>query len=242
MADALAIAARSMADDMLRLGSISHNLANATTAGYKREMMVSRPFADYLMTAAGPGFATLAVSLPEPQVLLDHAAGSLQYTGNPLDIAVEGDGFFELSSENGPIYTRQGNFRLDGVGRLVSSGGLVVTGTGGEIRVVAAQPRIDGEGRVWDGDLLAGQLRLVRFEQPQALIAVGAGGYVAGAQQPELWPQARTRQGYLEASNVVTTREMVRLIETMRHFESNQKVIQGYDEMLERTIRTLGEF
>lgn len=242
MADALAIAARSMADDMLRLNSISHNLANATTAGYKREMMVSRPFVDYLMTAAARGSAALAVSLPEPQVLLDHSAGSFQYTGNTLDVAVEGDGFFELTSENGPVYTRQGNFRLDGLGRLVSSGGLVVTGTGGEIRVMGAQPRIDSEGRVWDGDVLAGQLRLVRFEQPQTLVAVGGGGYVAGVQQAELWPYARVRQGYLEASNVATTREMVRLIETMRHFESNQKVIQGYDEMLERTIRTLGEF
>ena len=109
-------------------------------------------------------------------------------------------------------------------------------------RVDGGPPRIDRRGRVLDGETLVGQLRIVRFEDPQSLVKLGAGLFGAGAQTAQPLADAGVRQGYLEASNVVAANEMVRLIETMRHFESNQKVIQGYDEVLERAIRTLGEF
>ena len=106
----------------------------------------------------------------------------------------------------------------------------------------SAAPRIDAAGRVFDGQTPLGSLRIVRFEQPQALARLGGGLDAAEAQAAQPVAEPRLRQGFVEASNVVAANEMVRLIETMRHFESNQKVIQGYDEMLERAIRTLGEF
>ena len=243
MADALAIAARSMADDIARLAAISHNLANAATPGFKREMTVSRPFVDFVQSAVLPGEAALAVRRPGSLVpRTDHAAGPMQYTGHGLDLAIEGDGFFEIEDANGPVYTRQGSFQLDGNGRLVDHAGRAVLGSVGEIRIDSAAPRIDRQGRVYDGETLVGQLRVVRFDDPQALARLGAGLSAAGTQEAQPITEPRLRQGYLEASNVVTANEMVRLIETMRHFESNQKLIQGYDEVLERAIRTLGEF
>jgi flagellar basal-body rod protein FlgG len=242
MADALAIAARSMADDIARLAAISHNLANAATPGFKADIAVSRPFIEFIQAALPDAGASLATTLPELQAWTNHRAGPLQHTGHALDIAIEGDGFFELEDASGPIYTRQGNFQLDGSGRIVDAVGRVVLGSGGEMRVDSAAPRIDASGRVYDGDKPVGSLRIVRFEQPQALAKLGAGLYAANAQAAQPVTEPRLRQGYVEASNVVAAHEMVQLIETMRHFESNQKVIQGYDEMLERTIRTLGEF
>lgn len=241
--DALAIAARSMADDMARLATISHNLANAATPGFKREMTVSRPFVEFMHVAAMQGAAALAVTLPEIQSWTNHAVGPMQSTGHGLDLAIEGDGYFELEDPSGgAVYTRQGKFQLDGNARLVDAEGRVVQGNGGEIRIDAVAPRIDRQGRVYDGESLVGQLRVVRFENPQSLVKLGGGAFTAAGQAAEPVADPSIRQGYLEASNVNTVNEMVRLIETMRHFESNQKVIQGYDEALERAIRTLGEF
>jgi flagellar basal-body rod protein FlgF len=243
MPDALAIVAKSMADDMLRLASISYNLANAASPGFKQEMMVSRAFSDHI-TASGMRLPTaLGVTLSEPGIMLDHRAGSLQFTGNALDVALEGDGFFELAAQQGPVYTRQGNFQLDATGRLMSTMGFPVMGTAGEMHIASSQPRIDRDGRIYDDDdKLAGQLRVMRFSDPSKLLRAGAGMYAPAGQSAAQLQDARIRQGYLENSNVVPVHEMVRLIETMRHFESSQKVIQSYDEMLERAIRTLGEF
>lgn len=242
MADAIAIAARSMADDIARLAAISHNLANAATPGFKADIAVSRPFAEFIQAAMTGGSVSLATTLPELQAWTNHRAGPMQYTGHALDLAIEGDGFFELEDESGPVYTRQGAFQLDGNGRIVDAAGRAVQGSGGEMRIDSAAPRIDAAGRVFDGEKPVGSLRIVRFEQPQALAKLGDGLYAANAQAAQPVAEPRLRQGFVEASNVVAANEMVRLIETMRHFESNQKVIQGYDEMLERAIRTLGEF
>lgn len=242
MADAMAIAARSMADDIARLAAISHNLANAATPGFKREMTVSRPFVDFMRGGMQPGEAALAVMRAGSLGRTDHAAGPMQYTNHGLDLAIEGDGYFEIDGANGPLYTRQGSFQLDANGRLVDPVGRAVSGSGGEIRIDSAAPRIDRQGRVYDGETLVGQVQVVRFDDPQGLAKVGAGLFAAGSQVAQPVTEPHLRQGYLEASNVVTANEMVRLIETMRHFESNQKLIQGYDEVLDRAIRTLGEF
>jgi flagellar basal-body rod protein FlgG len=243
MADTLAIAARSMTDDIARMAAISHNLANAATPGFKRELMVSRPFVNFVQGTVLSGEGALAVRRPgSPGPRTDHGAGPMQYTGHGLDLAIEGEGFFEIDDVKGPLYTRQGNFQLDGNGRLVDHAGRAVLGSAGEIRIDSAAPRIDRQGRVYDGETLVGQLRIVRFDDPQAMSRLGAGLSAAGPQEAQPIADPHLRQGYVEASNVVTANEMVQLIETMRHFESNQKLIQGYDDVLERAIRTLGDF
>lgn len=242
MTDAMAVAAQSMAADMLRLSSISHNLANATTPAFKREILAAGRFAELLSAWGrdGPGTA-LAVPLPDPRVVIDQRAGPLQRTGNPLDLAVEGEGFFELRGAQGPLFTRQGSFSLDAQGRLVSASGLPVVGSSGDILLTTSAPRIDGDGRIYERDRAVAQLRIVRFDDPGRLTRLSGGLYAAeGVAAGD--GAGRVRQGFVEASNVVTAGEMVRLIETMRHFEANQKVIQAYDGMMERALRTLGEF
>ena len=95
---------------------------------------------------------------------------------------------------------------------------------------------------MFDDDRPAGQLRVIQFDQQGALKKVGDGLFIAPNASAGRPSESRVRQGYLENSNVVSVSEMVGIIETMRHFEANQKLIQGYDEMLERAIRTLGEW
>lgn len=237
MIDALNAAAGSMADDVSRLSTISQNLANATTVGYKREIAHSAAFERALNQAAG--FDVTMASAHAATV--DHRAGTLRLTGNALDLALEGDGLFEIETEHGAAYTRRGDFAIDAGGRLVTQAGHAVQGTGGALQLSSASPRIDREGRIFEADKLVGQLKVVQFANPGELVRVSGGAFRA-EQAPVAATGARLRQGHLEASNVNTASEMVKLIETMRHFEATQKVVQGVDEMMERSLRKLGEF
>src|SRR5262245_7411285 len=245
MIDALAIAAHTMSDDLTRMSIISQNLANVSTIAYRKQLPVSRPFLDYLALPVGGTTGALPVTMPLTQIVLDQGAGTQRRTDNPLDFSIEGDGFFELRGAQGPIYTRRGDFRVDERSRLVSASGLPVMGVGGEIQLLSeAVVRVDPDGKIFDRDVQVGQLRIVRFPDPTTLEYVGTGFYIArtGAAGEPSAPGQRVRQGFLENSNVTSAAEMVRLVETLRHFEANQKVIQGYDQMLERAIRALGEF
>ncbi len=193
--------------------------------------------------------ARRARARPAPVILLskiDQQGGALRFTGNPFDLALEGPGFFELAGAEGPLYTRQGDFHLDARGRLVNAGGIPVMGTAGEIFLLGGEAKVERDGRIFENGKQVAQLRMVDFEQPDALLKAGNGLYAAlAAQAPKDAAasdrQPQLRQAHLENSNVVSVSEMVLLIETIRHFESQQKVILGYDEMLERAIRTLGD-
>jgi flagellar basal-body rod protein FlgF len=237
--DALEAAAASLSNDLARMTSIGHNLANATTPGYKRQLGAVQPF------QASLAQQETALARSALATVIDQKQGTLRVTDAPLDLAIDGDGFFELRTSSGPAYTRRGDFRIDASGQLVTQGGHLVMGNGGPMVLRSAAPMITRDGRVLDDGQDVGQLKLVNFTDPRALVASEGGAVFtapesAQALAPERAP--RVLQGHLEASNVNTAAEMVKLIETVRHFESVQKVVQGFDEMRERALRKLGEF
>lgn len=238
MKDVLSITAASMLQDMQRAAVVSNNLANATTPAYRRELTVGVPFGPML----GAGGPSTPAAPGNDVVIADERPGALRATGNPLDVALEEAGYLEVMTPRGPRYTRQGNFQVDTAGRLVNGNGWPVMGVSGEIVLAGTAPRIEADGRIFEQNLLAGQLKVVRFADGRQLAKDGDGLHVATAEAAQEAATPRLRQGHLESSNVVTAHEMVRLIETVRHFEASQKVIHGYDEMLERAIRALGEF
>ncbi len=239
MSGVLAIAALSMTEDTARLATISHNLANATTPGYKKEIPISQPFVDLLQVYSGTAPQAYATTLPALTTVVDQRPGSLRYTGAALEVALVGKGFFDLQNEHGTVYTRQGSCQIDARGRVVHVTGNPLTG---DITLSTTQPRIDQQGRVFDDDKPVGQLRIVTFDHPAAMQKLGDGLFAAPNASAAIPADGRIRQGYLENSNVVTVTEMVGVIETMRHFEANQRLIQSYDALLDRAIRTLGEF
>lgn len=247
--DVMAIAASGMQQDLRRMETISQNLANVLTPGYKKQIASSATgvgFAAQVDSAlggaasAGQTGAQSAVSLS-----IDPSAGTLRYTGNAQDVAIDGPDFFEVAARDGSAYTRQGSFHTDLRGRLVSAAGWPVMGVSGEIVVTGAYT-IDAGGDVRQGDRVVARLKMVRFANPEAMVPLGAGVYGQGgarlAEQGASTPPATVRVGYQENSNVSSPQEMVRLTETVRHFESLQRIMQGYDETLEKTIRKLGEF
>lgn len=238
MSNVLAVTEVGMQNDVQRMHAISHNLANASTVGFKKEIVVARPFIDHLSD-------TVASSMrgemrPVVTTLVDHSEGTLKFTGNPLDVGVEGNGFFVVMTPAGEAYTRQGNFHVDVNGRLVTASGHAVQGTAGDIQLTTTQPRIDGQGAVWEDKTQVGQLKLVSVKDPKSLTMMGQGLYTP-SDATESGGDVRVRQGFTEAANVVAMKEMINMIETVRHFEASQRLIRGYDAMLDRAINVIGE-
>ena len=263
MQEILALALQSMQTDMQRLDKIGTNLANALTPGYQRDVASARPLASTrlafaTMVSAGEQQPTADVSAyaraPTPGLLIqtDPRPGTLRSTGQSLDVAIAGAGFFEVSTPEGLAYTRQGNFRLDGQGRLVTASGHPVMGKGGEIYPGMGAPQIDGLGNVLSAEAVAlggtraampmAQLKIVQPEGQARMEHAGDGLMrTDGAMTLLSDADVQLRQGFLENSNVSSMQEMVQLVQTMRHFESMQKVALGYDEMTGQAIRKLGE-
>lgn len=266
--DAMTVAAIAMQDDMQRLNNISQNLANVGTLGYKRHIAVSKPFADFLGgdTAQASNGSLAAAMDASPgsglpglpgiagmEAALDMRSGTLRPSSNPLDLAIEGDGFFEVSSDNGSAWARQGTMRVDARGHLVTQQGFQLAGVNGDIRPNGGAVSISVTGEVRQGERTLGQIRLVRFDNPGRMQSLGNGLYAQGlATLADIDPARASksgnvtppqlRAGYQENSNVNSAEEMVRLTETVRHFEAMQKVMQGYGDVFEQTLRKLGEF
>jgi flagellar basal-body rod protein FlgF len=235
----LAAVLASLHADMGRMERVALNMANVQTAGYKREVFETRPFSAWVGSADSMS-----------TVKTDQRPGTLRPTGQALDVALNGPGWFEVRTEQGVAYTRQGNFRLDAQGRVVTQQGHAVMGTGGEIHLLhGASPRIDEAGKVFDAQPSTGttsaplaQLKVVQFAPGAAMERLGDGlWHFAGDAALPAEGAVQVRQGMLENSNVSPMHEMVRLMEAMRHAESMQKVALGYDEMLATSIRRLGE-
>lgn len=234
--DVTRIAALSMQHDLQRMNTISQNLANVTTPGFKKQIAVSAGF-DAQLSAARSG------DTPSASITIDPSAGSMRPSSNPVDIAIEGDSFFELATPDGVVYTRQGALRVDVKGVLVGSQGMPLQGTGGAINLLNAPFSVAGNGDVLQGGRVAGRVKRVAFDRPALLQPIGNGMYgQGGAQVVDPNSANPVRSGFQEASNVSSPQEMVRMTETVRHFESMQKIVQGYDESLEKAIRKLGDF
>ncbi|NML42915.1 flagellar hook-basal body protein [Ramlibacter sp. G-1-2-2] len=240
----LALSLEAMQAGMARMDRAGMNLANAQTAGYKREVMLAN-FAQRLQPADG------AAAPAATAVHLDLRQGTMQTTGQSLDLALSGPAWFEVATAQGNAYTRMGNFRRDAQGRLVTAQGQPVLGTSGEITLPDGIPVIDVQGRIFESVAGAGQarlrgepvaqLRLVAFEDGAVSHRLGD-GLVAFDGSPRLADgETEVRQGYLENSNVRSADEMVQLLQTLRHFESMQKVALAYDEMLSNALRKLAD-
>lgn len=247
MSDIAALLGTALNNDMLAMRVISQNLANINTDGYKREVA----FSSLLSPAGGlsaPGAQMTGIlanghALPSVDSLRDLQQGSLRYSGSDFDIAIEGNGFFELSTNLGPRLTRQGTMTIDREGRLSLLTGEVLQGEGGLIRLENSPFEIDKDGIVSQGGRIIDRISVVAFENPTQLQYEGAGVFNAPAQSALAASQfvGSVMQGYVETSNVKSADEVIRMIEVTRHFETTHKILKGYDGMLDSAINILGD-
>lgn len=234
---------------MKRLDIISNNLANASTSGFKRDRLAFETQLKMASesAAAPPGGGDAAPVFSGDRYFTDFAPGPLQQTGNPLDLAIEGDGFFTIATDNGPAYTRQGDFRMDGSGRVVTADGYPVSP---EVVIPngATQITVGSDGTVSaylpgeTAPVTVGTLQLVDFPKPYALQKMGSALFTPSDPQiaPEPAASATISQGALEGSNVSTISEMVMLIENTRYFEACSKVVKSFDDMASKAANDLG--
>jgi len=254
MLRALATSATGMIAQQLTVDAIANNLANVNTPGYKR----SRPeFQDLLYQTVGAAGASgssasrvpVGVQVGHGSRLTAtqkyHSQGNTQETGNPLDLTIEGSGFFKVTLPSGEVaFTRDGSFKLDGNGSIVTSDGYPLE-PAVSVPTEAQEVAIDAEGRITariagetDPQELA-QLELARFVNPAGLEAMGRNLYrKTGASGDEILAApgqdgtGTIASGYLEMSNVQVVEEMIALITAQRAYEINSKSIQTSDDML----------
>ncbi len=228
---------------MKRLDVISNNLANVNTPGFKKDKMLFESMLNgNVNPPVVPQGSTADPILQKDSVFIDYSAGSVTQTGNTLDMAIDGDGFFVVNTPTGPAYTRQGNFRISSDGTLVTSDGYPVMGDGGPVTIAGGSVDISSNGQVTVDSLPSGTINLVDFPKPYKLTKTGSALFVPT--DPQTKPQAATgnvRQGHLEGSNVETITEMVQMIETSRYFDSCQRVIRGFDDMAAKAVNDLGK-
>ena len=234
-----------------RMEILSNNLANVNTSGFKEDRPIFREFYNkvqntiMLTDTASQGSSMLAQKmnmgyLTFSGVKTDFSAGDMKYTGNPLDVAINGPGFFVVDTPRGELYTRMGNFSLNDKGELVTHEGYTLKGRGKSIKIEGTEITIDRKGAVTVDKVEVDTLKLVDFEDYTALRKVGdnlfedSGGNVRKAEECEI--KHRT----LELSNINIVKEMVKMIDVLRLYESYQKVIQSLDETTSRATREVG--
>lgn len=236
---------------------IANNLANVNTAGFKRtllqiqsgpEMGIYRMQNDPATALNGGTVSTPAMSfvgaLGTGSQVADTPAvfeqGALHHTGNSLDVAIQGNGFFTLQTPQGIRYTRDGQFARDAQGYLETMDGNRVLGQNGPIQLQDGPVQIQQDGSVRQNRQLIAQLRVVSFANLTALRPEGDNQFVdTGAGRPALDAASTVNQGSLEGSNASVVRSMVDLITAQRWFESNEQVITTQDTVNGYAIQTV---
>ncbi len=244
-------AASGMIAEGLRTDTIANNLANADTAGYKKDATVTSEFHNILLQrindgAEQPAIGRMGGGAEVVANVASHAAGTLKTTENPLNVAIEGDGFFGVDAPQGVRYTRDGSFRLNDQNQLVTADGYRVRGQNGAA-IVAVNPTgsltIDQAGRVFSGAQEVGRLETVSFANRGQLLKEGGNLFKApdnGSLQAEPFT-GKVRQGMLEGSNVNVVQEMVNLITSYRAYEIHAKAVQTQDALADKAVNDVAK-
>jgi len=229
------------------LDVVANNIANINTFGYKTDGSL---FEEYLSSSARSDTGGRISYVRDRGVWHDMSAGPVERTGNPLDVAIDGEGFFAVQTPRGERYTRNGALHLDATGRIVTSEGDPVLGTAGPIVLQPNDRQIsissDGTVSVRNGsstvDVQRGKLRLVTFARPQQLQKDGGSSFKAAANDP---PQnttaASVAQGVVEKSNVRGVVEMARMIEITRSYSQVAALLQQQGDLSTQSIDKLAD-
>lgn len=221
----LYIAASGMLTEMVRQDQIANDLSNASTAGYKSDRATQRSFGEILLsnTVTGQQVGALGLGSQIDSITTDTTAAPVRDTGEPLDFAVQGDGWFGVQTPQGVRYTRNGQFGVSPQGTLIDSMGNQVMGANG------GAVRVGPDGRANPRDVGIFALTGAR--------KVGD-SYVTGAASGQA--TGTVRQGALEGSNADPAKSMVDMIASFRAFESGQRVIRTIDETLQKASNSVG--
>ena len=234
------------------LDIVANNIANIDTTGFKAD---NAAFSQYLMPGASDAQFSgkdRRVSFVEDRASwIDFSPGAIQHTGNPLDVAIDGKGYFTVQTPRGERYTRNGSFAINASGQLVTSDGDQVLGTGGPITLQVTDHNVTisptGIVTVRDGagttSAQRGQLQIVSFDKPRSLQKDGSSTFMA---PPSVTPNpaptsTRVVQGALEKSNVHAIAEMARMIEITRSYSDIAGILQQQGDLKRNSLQQLSQ-
>ena len=229
--------------------AVAQNITQSQNSGYrKRSVNFSTVSAGEIQTdpqGKSGGDTTVDALFPKVNSSINFGTGQTQPTKRDLDVAIQGDGFFEVQSANGTrAYTRSGEFTMRSDRTIVTSAGAeVLTQGGAPVTLLPnGQPLvINQDGTIFQGDVSLGKLSVVRFADNSRLVPAENGTFIATAgANPEPVDHPELMQGYLESSNVTPLREMVDLVLISRAYEANQKIITTLDQQMQKTLDALG--
>jgi flagellar basal-body rod protein FlgF len=216
---------------------IANNIANMTASGFKAEALMYEP----VVSDAGRGQRLAFVQ--DVGVARDLRAGPMTPTGNPLDLAIEGPGYFAIATDQGTRYGRSGQFRLSDFGELVTVAGDPVLDDGGApltLPLEAGPIAVAADGTVSSAQGVVGRIGLVEFADEQRLRKVGGGLYRA-EQPPAPAERGRVVQGVLEGSNVQPILELTGMMATVRAYQGMQRLLDTHHELQRRAIERVLE-
>ncbi len=247
-----------MVTQMNKMDVVSNNIANVDTAGYKKDSVITRSFDEemYLrvneenslnIVPRGQSIGTLNLGNNVDVIRTNFTTGSLERTENPTDLAINGDGFFSVNyvSPDGSVtekYTRNGSFSLGPNGELLTTGGYAVLDENSAPIVLPSNsiPTVNEDGTIYANGEYVTKLKLTSFEDTSYLKKFGENFYdaVDGATPVEF--QGEIVQGFVEMSNVNSVEEMVEMINLSRAYEASAKVVQTYDNIMQKEANEVG--
>jgi flagellar basal-body rod protein FlgG len=236
-------AASGMLAESLRTDATANNLANVNTAGFKKDAAVNKSFADMLISRINDGpvqpVGNVGTGAEVDEIVAIHTQGMMRHTGNPLDLAIEGQSYFAVETPAGVRYTRNGAFARNSLGELTTADGHAVLAENGRLVVNGTSVTVSEEGIISVDGVEAGRLRLAEFTDEKQLIKEGSSLFRdAGAGQKQA--TGLVRQETLEMSNVNAVGEMVNLINGYRAYEVNAKAVQAHDQLLDKAVNEVG--
>jgi len=233
-----------------RMDTIANNVANINTNGFKKEKVIAGTFLEHLIerdnqNSKNAGQANILGSMPlgssVNEVVSVMEQGLLQETQNPMDLAISGNGFFSIQGLDGNnYYTRDGAFKLDQDGFLVTAAGDIVLGENGPLRP-GKDFKVGADGKVFSFEgTFVDSLVIVEFNKDVNLVKTKNNYLTAAGAQPDMIQTPDLKQGFLEKSNVDLANEMTDLIEVFRFYQANQRLFRTQDEILAKAVTQVG--
>jgi flagellar basal-body rod protein FlgF len=222
-----------------RLDALANNLANANTVGFKMERVLQR--AERAGDVVPPPNA-VPTPVTHEYVQTDFSQGAISKTGNPLDVALGGAGFFVVKTDRGDRLTRSGDFTIDSAGYLATGDGSRVQGTSGDLSIPKSPVVFGTDGSIRAGDQRVGQLRVVTVEDPTKLVRESGTRFAAGdLPLGDAAPgSVQIVQGAIEGANISPVEGLVSMIETVRGFETYMRAAERLDQMTSKAISEVG--
>lgn len=254
------ISASGMMSTQTQMDTTSNNLANVKTTGYKSDKNAFKAYPEKELSRTNdqlkdtpigtidprPDIGSLNMGAVSDGTYTDYSQGPIQDTGNPLDFALQGEGFFEVQMPDGSsAYTRSGDFKLNADGEVVTSKGHTVMGEEGPVTIDedTSQINVVGDGQILnDNGEMLGNVRVVQFENPQKMRERGDTMYRQGENNPivEDPENVTVHNKVLEGSNTNSIEAMTDIVRVSRRYQMNQRSLRRQDELLQQAIRQVG--